>query len=214
MSDTASASTSMMSDMFPLVQTSLLLNNYVLILVILTLICCSCFLFGMSLSLPMKADDSSCNIVYKEPEMFEQFEKNDEKMILTTNDSHFSAETIFLTSPNDENENPQHMMGGLCTRTFVDNKMIIDIAAHLYVLNGNVFGEHKEQQYKVYLRNDKTNQKVSLGTLKKENDGVYKLKLVLTTNVNSFAEYRELYIVFENDSTKYHIMLQGVFNDN
>lgn len=159
---------------------------------------------------PLKRDNATrCQLMYKEPEMmmeeFSAVEDSSDKPPMQT-------QTIFLTAPDDENKNPMHMMEGLATRIVTDSQLVIDISARLYILNGNVYGAQKEQVYKVYLRNDKTDQKMSAGTLEKDGDGVYKLKYVSKMVQKDLLDFTELYIVFENDSTKYHIMLQGEFS--
>jgi hypothetical protein len=158
---------------------------------------------------PPKRDDATrCQLMYREPEMMmEEFSAVEDP----SDKPQTQSQTIFLTSPDDENKNPMHMMEGVATRIVTDSQVMIDISARLYVLNGNVYGEQKEQAYSAYLRNDKTNQKITAGTLEKDGDGVYKLKYVSRNAKKDLLDFTELYIVFKNDSTKYHIMLQGEF---
>jgi hypothetical protein len=97
-----------------------------------------------------------------------------------------------LTAPSTKEGNPSNLLFGQANRiiTTIDNEMtlILNIVANLFVLNGNPFGQNdinedfnKKQSYLVY-----TNSKL-IGELKKDGDGLYKLKLI-TKDLNEIKE--------------------------
>jgi len=90
---------------------------------------------------------------------------------------------------------------------------ILDIYANLYVLNGNPFGSSQlkvdslNQKYAVYLKNTKTSDKLEIGKLKKDGDGMYKMHFVSSDPVK-YMHFNEVEIIYETLDKKISL-LQG-----
>lgn len=112
-----------------------------------------------------------------------------------------------LTAPDINTKTPKNMTFGTATRILTYNKNIdwdnlhnelkeqeknqnqdlyfnINIEADLYVLGGQIYdkGDYVYQNYIAQLINSKSNEIIDLGTLKKDNDGLYRLKYSFNLN--------------------------------
>jgi hypothetical protein len=125
-----------------------------------------------------------------------------------------SFQSIPLTAPSSSENAPTNLLFGQCNRhiSTKDGKIAytLDIFANLYILEGNVFqtGEAPHHSYRVYLSNKYT--KIPIGILKKDGDGLYKLK-VTSNDVEKLLEVPDLTILYEKDGAQ-QILLQGSFN--
>ncbi len=129
-------------------------------------------------------------------------------------------QSIPLLALFDENNNPKNLFFGKADRYIFakDSKLNyrLEIYSNLLVLNGNVYDKSKNviQSYKVYLINTKTNEKIFLDELKKDGDGMYKLKfnsLDKNKEAKDFIQYDKIQIVHSIDN-KEEILLEGKFN--
>lgn len=87
---------------------------------------------------------------------------------------------------------------------------ILDVYANLYVINGNPFGSISEsfnQKYAVYLKNTETLEKLEIGKLKKDGDGMYKIHFV-SSEPSKYMHFNEVEIIYETSESKI-ILLQG-----
>lgn len=95
-----------------------------------------------------------------------------------------------LTAPDNlDTKTPQNLTFGTAVRILsskVNDKNMyydINIDANLYVLGGNIYNEKIQtsidQEYIVQLINPSSNKIINLGPMKKDNDGIYKLKYSL-----------------------------------
>ena len=126
---------------------------------------------------------------------------------------------IELTAVLDNDGNPNSFQTGNAVRHIYskNNKLIyrMDISSNLYVLDGNVFknGNDKlDHSYKAYLLNDK-NEKFLLGNLKKDGDGMYKIRFE-NDKVSDLVQFNKIQIVYSQtlgDKTQDTIVLQGTF---
>ena len=95
-------------------------------------------------------------------------------------------------------------------------RLFLDISCNLFVINGNPFGKGSvvqpklDQKYTVYLKKDDTSE--LLGELKKESDGIYKLKYTTTdaSMIAKLANYNEVVIAYETTEEK-SAVLSGMF---
>ena len=88
----------------------------------------------------------------------------------------------------------------------------LEFYCNLFVLDGNIFNQTKgRQMYKVYLINSKTGDRKYLDNLKKDNDGMYKLKYKTTKNIAELVPYDEINIVYSLDKDE-QLLLSGKFH--
>lgn len=118
-----------------------------------------------------------------------------------------SYKSIPLTAPNaPDGKGPANLLNGQASRRVTDKATIFDINANLYVLNGNIFQTEKpEQSYQVHLV--KGSEHKVIGNLQKDGDGIYKLKVGVTVDINGFDE---LQIVYVKDKSM-QLLLEGQF---
>ena len=179
--------------------------NLVIKTVVFTVIAIMFVSLCMSL-LSMTSTSERCR-----PRYNEYFSTDDQELqdFQTTKFNYSNFASVPLTSPD------QHLIGGQANRHVIDNeKVIMEIQANLYVLNGNVFGTHTDntkQSYKAYLHagNTMKNNAVLLGTLEKDGDGIYKLRVV-TNDVTSILQLPFISIRYELDGNVQNI-LEGKF---
>jgi hypothetical protein len=148
----------------------------------------------------------------------EQFSNDD--MMSYSYERTSNHQSIPLLALFDENNNPKNLFFGKADRYIFakDSKLNyrLEIYSNLLVLNGNVYDKSKNviQSYKVYLINTKTNEKIFLDELKKDGDGMYKLKfnsLDKNKEAKDFIQYDKIQIVHSIDN-KEEILLEGKFN--
>ena len=126
-------------------------------------------------------------------------------------------QSVPLLAPQDEFKNPTNLFFGQANRHIFSHDDILnyrlEIYADLLVLGGNVYDVNTtvNQTYKVYLLNDKTNQKLFVDNLYKDGDGVYKLKYNTNTTVEELLKYNNIVIVYSLNGNE-QILLQGTFN--
>lgn len=148
----------------------------------------------------------------------EQFSNDD--MMSYSYERTSNHQSIPLLALFDENNNPKNLFFGKADRYIFakDSKLNyrLEIYSNLLVLNGNIYDKSKNvtQSYKVYLINTKTNEKIFLEELKKDGDGMYKLKfnsLDKNKEAKDFIQYDKIQIVHSLDSSE-DILLEGKFN--
>jgi hypothetical protein len=127
-------------------------------------------------------------------------------------------QAIPLLSPYDENKNPENLYFGQANRyiiaSFKDSLPLyrLEVYCNLPVLGGNVFNNKTTnviQSYKVFLLNNKSKEKVFLQELKRDGDGIYKMKYI-TDKVKDMLRYKQLQIVYGVDD-KETVLLEGSF---
>lgn len=87
---------------------------------------------------------------------------------------------------------------------------ILDIYANLYVINGNPFGKivsSLDNKYSVYLKDTKTSEKLDIGELKKDGDGIYKIHFV-SSEPSKYMHFNKVEIIHETSNSKTSV-LQG-----
>lgn len=177
--------------------------NLVIKTVVFTVLAIMMVSLCMSL-LSMTSPSNGCK-----PRYNEYFEADDQELqnFQLTNFNYSKFASVPLTSPDE------HLIGGQANRHVIDNaKVIIEIQANLYVLNGNVFGTNTTQSYKAYLHNGTAtkNNALLLGTLQRDGDGLYKLRVV-TNDVTSILQLPFISIRYEVDGNVQNI-LEGKFS--
>ena len=90
---------------------------------------------------------------------------------------------------------------------------ILNISCNLYVLGGNAFDSNNPitQEYLVYLQDTKANEKMLLGPLKKDGDGLYKLKFQREgPKVRDLVNFNKIIITYKLNNDE-QIVLLGTF---
>lgn len=88
----------------------------------------------------------------------------------------------------------------------------LEIFCNLFILDGNVFDQKKNKQaYSVYLVNSKTGAQKFIDNLKKDNDGMYKLKYKTSEDLEELASYDRINIIYSLDQAE-QLILYGKFN--
>ena len=122
-------------------------------------------------------------------------------------------QTIPLTAPDTDQKSPSHLMFGQANKYIDEINTRINISANLYVLDGNVFvdgAEKIDQSYQAYLINSVTKNKLNIGEVKKDNDGVYKLQYkAKNKELSNFDSIEITYKIKESEK----IILIGKFSD-
>ena len=146
---------------------------------------------------------------------------SNEEMMSYSYEKTSEYQSIPLIAPFDENKNPINLFFGQAHRYIYkkDSKMNyrLEIYCNLSVLNGNVFDMDKTnviQSYKVYLIDSKKNEKNYLDELKKDGDGMYKLKfnsISINKEASDFIRFDKIEIVYKENS-KETVLLTGKFN--
>jgi hypothetical protein len=128
-------------------------------------------------------------------------------------------QSIPLLAQMDENNNPKNLFFGQANRFIISKNGKLNYRLELYcnllVLNGNIYDTAKnvDQMYKVFLINTKTGKQVFLDILKKDGDGMYKIKfnsLDINKEAQEFIEYDKIQIIYSLDN-KDNILLEGKF---
>lgn len=136
--------------------------------------------------------------------LYEMFTPSDTKS--------FKHQYIPLTAPDTDLNAPSNILFGEAllydlTTTGNNNKYQLHIKANLYVLDGNILNFNNSNvthSYKAYAI-DNIN-KVYLGELKKDGDGIYKLKYSTHENIMKPNSY--IVVIYEMDG-KEQILLKG-----
>lgn len=86
-------------------------------------------------------------------------------------------------------------------------KTLFDITANLYILDGNIFQEkEKDHVYKLFIIN-KSDDKILVGKLSKDGDGLYKLKKEINDDLSL---YKNVLVVYTKNNVDNNI-LYGTF---
>lgn len=128
-------------------------------------------------------------------------------------------QSIPLLAPMDESNNPKNLFFGQANRFVISKNGILNYRLELYcnllVLNGNIYDttQKVDHMYKVFLINTKNGENILLDTLKKDGDGMYKLKfnsIDINKQAQDFIDYDKIQIVYSLDN-KDEILLEGKF---
>jgi hypothetical protein len=95
-----------------------------------------------------------------------------------------------------------------------ETTLIFEIYANLPIIGGNVFGKRDEGQfYSVQLIDEKTNKSMTSKDIKRDNDGMYKLKFT-TTNQQEIEEMSKMkkVIVKHTINEKEVTLIEGLFH--
>jgi hypothetical protein len=128
-------------------------------------------------------------------------------------------QSIPLTAPDTEQKNPANLVFGEAHR-FVTNQdghieLRLEIYANLYVLDGNILNQTKDKvthSYQAYLV-DKNKKETNIGALKRDGDGMYKLKTIgnyASDKPNLVLDSTTLLIKYEIDGES-TLLLVGKF---
>ncbi|NBO99423.1 MAG: hypothetical protein EBU90_04750 [Proteobacteria bacterium] len=124
-------------------------------------------------------------------------------------------QNIALTAPDTINKTPANLVFGEAHRYVTSEndqvELRLDISANLYVLDGNILNQTSEKvkhSYQAYLVNNK--REISIGALKREGDGLYKLKFE-TKKPNELLTARGVIIKYEIDNESV-VLLTGTFD--
>lgn len=147
----------------------------------------------------------------------------------TINPNYSNYQTTALTAPSDTNGIAINSLFGQAYRIFQANDtplLNFEVYCDLFVLNGNPFAQDivgnpfgpsaaskdVNSKYLVYLMN--TTDKYLAGSLIKNGDGVYKLKINTTdtTQIKKLLSYNQISIVFKADDNLETVLLQGKFS--
>jgi hypothetical protein len=117
-----------------------------------------------------------------------------------------------LTSPSTDINTPSSILFGEFKKFNLmrNNKLntLINITANLYILDGNVYTNGQRslaQSYKAYFTNDK-NERLLIGDLIRDGDGLYKLKFLTTDN--KYNDYKEIIIIHQFNGNE-KVVLSG-----
>lgn len=147
----------------------------------------------------------------------EQF--SNEEMMSYSYERSSEYQNIPLLALFDENNNPKNLFFGQANRyVFSKNSKLnyrLEIYCNLLVLNGNIYDTAKkvDHMYKVILINTKNGEQIFLDKLKKDGDGMYKLKfnsLDKNKEVSDYIRYDKIQIVYSLDG-KDEVLLEGKF---
>lgn len=100
---------------------------------------------------------------------------------------------------------------------YQDDKLIyrLEIFCNLLVLDGDIYpkGDKIKHKYAVFLENDQD--KLYIGDLTKDGDGIYKLKFISKDNIEKLVSYHKLSIIYTADQSgkqKTNVVVSGHFN--
>ena len=128
-------------------------------------------------------------------------------------------QSIPLLAQMDENNNPKNLFFGQANRFVISKNgklnYRLEIYCNLLVLNGNIYDtvQKVDHMYKVFLINTKTGEQVFLDVLKKDGDGMYKIKfnsIDINKEAQEFIGYDKIQIIYSLDN-KDDILLEGKF---
>lgn len=125
--------------------------------------------------------------------------------------------TIELTAPSTVDNYPSNMLFGRADKYLISNdKMYLDVYCNLYVLGGDPFDRTDlstiKHKYSVVLT-DNTNTNLTIGELKKDGDGIYKIKIdnvEIGKSIDELMRYNKINIVYSINS-KEQVLLTGDF---
>ena len=168
------------------------LDLKILLLVLFCCMFCSCMVYSLSPIEQLK------NISFKPTTKFQSEDKYKESQLI-------DYRTIVLTSDTT-------LLTGHATRYIYneneDEYTRLEIYCNLNILNGSIYTETVNDNYKVYIVNPKTESKQFVDVLGRSYDGYYKLK---TIGKNIHPDYIGILITYSRDSTE-EVVLYGEFN--
>lgn len=147
----------------------------------------------------------------------EQF--SNEEMMSYSYERSSEYQNIPLLALFDENNNPKNLFFGQANRYVISKNSKLnyrlEIYCNLLVLNGNIYDTAKkvDHMYKVILINTKNGEQIFLDKLKKDGDGMYKLKfnsLDKNKEASDYIRYDKIQIVYSLDG-KDEVLLEGKF---
>lgn len=147
----------------------------------------------------------------------EQF--SNEEMMSYSYERSSEYQNIPLLALFDENNNPKNLFFGQANRYVISKNSKLnyrlEIYCNLLVLNGNIYDTAKkvDHMYKVILINTKNGEQIFLDKLKKDGDGMYKLKfnsLDKNKEASDYIGYDKIQIVYSLDG-KDEVLLEGKF---
>lgn len=113
-----------------------------------------------------------------------------------------------LTAKDTSKGIPSHLMTGKAKKYVVadsDEKQtaLLEISSNLYLLDGNPYTNGQRplelQKYNAFLVKKDTGERLLLGKLKLEQDGLYHLR-IKTTNLSQLAGYNSVMVTYLNES--------------
>jgi hypothetical protein len=170
---------------------------------------------------PFKCKRGGCaNCILKRRMLRENFENEQTSHGTFTKFEHHqftNYQSVPLLAPFDENKNPTNLFFGQANRHILtqdgQQSYKLELYCNLLVLDGNIYDKTKTEDihhaYKVYLIDESSGKKVFLQDLKKDGDGIYKLKFS-SDKVQDLIKYNKINIVYSLDG-KEEILLQGTF---
>ncbi len=171
------------------------------------------------LSLVSQVCQDSATLAYQHPRMKRGCQRGHQEDF--SNDKFYSYKStqsanyksIPLTAPNSKDDAPSNLMFGQANRYISANSdatmFLLEITANMYVLDGNVFANDQKvtHDYKAYLVQG--NNRKLLGSLKRDGDGLYKLR-VKSDKPADYLDMQQLNIIYEKDNTE-QVLLVGHF---
>lgn len=127
--------------------------------------------------------------------------------------SNYSSIPLTAQNTSKDDQSPRNLLFGNANRIITsgaDGKLYynMEVTANLYILGGQVYDQPNQkllqQDYIVQLVNSKNNKSYVLGNLKRDGDGLYKLKYKVDVNnipasigdVNELANYNIVQIIY------------------
>lgn len=175
---------------------------------------------GMNMLCGCTSNDCACRSVetFKSVSSKDQENFSNDDMYSYKKSVSSSYQSIPLTAKDDEN-----LFFGKANRfIMIENDPVfrgksnivfrLEIFCNLFILDGNVFDQKKTKQaYSVYLVNSKTGAQKFIDNLKKDNDGMYKLKYKTSEDLEELASYDRINIIYSLDQAE-QLILYGKFN--
>ncbi len=176
-----------------------------------------------------KAPKVDCDCNCKVKELYSDVGQKmlmDEAEFDPTNKIQNNFQRIDLNSPEDESGLQKNLLFGKANKIRNEGTTTLDVEANLYVLGGDTYDSgimpalgvnsddgkytkfvatEEKEKYKLYLTNK--NGEKYIGELKKDGDGIYKLKTDLSEEL---TKLKTVNIYFENDDAKV-LVLTGSF---
>lgn len=135
----------------------------------------------------------------------------------------YNFKSIPLTAPSTEDHYPTNLLLGKADRYYFSKDGVetfyLEVYCNLFVLGGDPFDKTDltqiSQKYSVYLLHDSGN-KMYIGDLTKDGDGVYKLKtnnqseLLKNVPVTSLMSFNKMNVTFKQNGQE-QVLLEGVF---
>lgn len=145
--------------------------------------------------------------------MYENFSTDNYYSYKSMDYSNYSSIPLTAQNISKDNKTPRNLLFGNANRIIssgADGKLYynMEVTANLYVLGGQVYDRPNQkliqQDYIVQLVNSKNNKSFVLGNLKRDGDGLYKLKYKVDVNnipstigdVNELSNYNIVQVIY------------------